>query len=108
MRGRYFVLGKLLSPLEGVGPDELPIANASRRVTQDGVTRGDRRDAAERRRRGDRVPPEARARARSAWRVSRIASGVPHGGDLEFADPITMGRALSRSAAPLNDEGDER
>src|SRR6185437_5781154 len=37
MRGRYFVLGKLLSPLEGVGPDELPIAKLIDRVKREGV-----------------------------------------------------------------------
>src|SRR5580704_14512346 len=38
MRGRYFVLGKLLSPLEGVGPDELPLDKLVDRVRADGVT----------------------------------------------------------------------
>lgn len=94
MRGRYFVLGKLLSPLEGVGPEELPIPRLVRRVRDDGVTEVI-----------VATPPsvdgEATAlllkRELGALGVSltRIASGVPHGGDLEFADPITMGRALA-------------
>jgi recombination protein RecR len=93
MRGRYFVLGRLLSPLEGVGAEELPI------------------DALKERVRGGKVtevlvatPPSvdgeatallvARELAALGVGVSRIASGVPHGGDLEFADQVTLGRAI--------------
>lgn len=93
MRGRYFVLGKLLSPLEGVGPEDLPIAQLLALVRQEKV---------------EEVivatPPSVdgeatallvkRELASTPAAISRIASGVPHGGDLEFADPITMGRAL--------------
>jgi recombination protein RecR len=93
MRGRYFVLGRLLSPLEGVGAEELPL------------------DALKQRIRGDQVtevlvatPPSvdgeatallvARELGSLGARVTRIASGVPHGGDLEFADQVTLGRAI--------------
>jgi recombination protein RecR len=94
MRGRYFVLGKLLSPLEGVGPEELPIAKLVERIRGDGVTEVI-----------VATPPSVDGEATALLlkrelgplgvTLSRIASGVPHGGDLEFADPITMGRALS-------------
>jgi recombination protein RecR len=98
MRGRYFVLGKLLSPLEGIGPEQLPLQRLMARVREDGV-----REVIV------ATPPsvdgEATAllikRELSAMNVeggvnvTRIASGVPHGGDLEFADPITMSRALA-------------
>ena len=94
MRGRYFVLGKLLSPLEGVGPEELPIAKLVDRIRGDGVTEVI-----------VATPPSVDGEATALLlkrelgelgvTLSRIASGVPHGGDLEFADPITMGRALS-------------
>jgi recombination protein RecR len=94
MRGRYFVLGRLLSPLEGIGPDDLPIQKLIGRIRSDGVTEVI-----------VATPPsvdgEATAlllkRELAPLRVAatRIASGVPHGGDLEFADPITMGRALA-------------
>lgn len=94
MRGRYFVLGKLLSPLEGIGPEKLPIDALVTRIRSEGITEVI-----------VATPPsvdgEATAlllkRELSALGVSltRIASGVPHGGDLEFADPITMGRALA-------------
>ena len=94
MRGRYFVLGRLLSPLDGVGPDELPLEDLVRRVRQDGVKEVILA-----------TPPSvdgeatalllARELASLGVAVSRIASGVPHGGNLEFSDQITLGRAIS-------------
>jgi recombination protein RecR len=93
MRGRYFVLGKLLSPLDGVGPDELPLPELGRRIQSDGVKEVILA-----------TPPSvdgeatalllARELAGKGLSISRIASGVPHGGDLEFADQITLGRAI--------------
>jgi recombination protein RecR len=93
MRGRYFVLGRLLSPLEGVGPDELPIAKLVACI-REGV-----REVIV------ATPPSVDGEATALLLkqelrslgviLTRIASGVPHGGDLEFADPITMGRALA-------------
>jgi recombination protein RecR len=93
MRGRYFILGKLISPLEGVGPEDLPIATLKRRLAEEPITEI-----------VVATPPSvdgeatalylARELAGSNVRVSRIASGVPHGGDLEFADQITLGRAI--------------
>jgi recombination protein RecR len=94
MRGRYFVLGRLLSPLEGIGPEELPLGKLSARIKDEGI---------------EEIivatPPSVDGEATALLlkreleplgvRLTRIASGVPHGGDLEFADPITMGRALS-------------
>ena len=95
MRGRYFVLGKLLSPLEGIGPDDLPLPRLISRIREEGVTEVI-----------VATPPsvdgEATAlllkrelSAATSVTMTRIASGVPHGGDLEYADPITMGRALA-------------
>jgi recombination protein RecR len=94
MRGRYFVLGRLLSPLEGVGPDELPLGKLIDRVKREGVSEII-----------VATPPSVDGEATALLlkrelgalgvQLTRIASGVPHGGDLEFADPITMGRALS-------------
>ena len=94
MRGRYFVLGKLLSPLEGIGPEELPLDALQARIRADGVTEVI-----------VATPPSVDGEATALLlkreltplgvTVSRIASGVPHGGDLEFADPITMSRALA-------------
>jgi recombination protein RecR len=93
MRGRYFVLGRLLSPLDGIGPEELPLAALGRRIKEDGVQEVI-----------IATPPSvdgeatalllARELAGAGVRITRIASGVPHGGDLEFADQITLGRAI--------------
>jgi recombination protein RecR len=93
MRGRYFVLGRLLSPLDGIGPDQLPLEQLFGRLTQDGV-----REVIL------ATPPSvdgeatalllARELTTRGVVISRIASGVPHGGDLEFADQITLGRAI--------------
>jgi len=94
MRGRYFVLGRLLSPLEGVGPDELPLPKLAARIRDDGVHEVI-----------VATPPSVDGEATALLlkrelaplgvSISRIASGVPHGGDLEFADPITMARSLA-------------
>ncbi len=94
MRGRYFVLGKLLSPLEGVHPEELPVDRLKQRIGQDNVTEIILA-----------TPPSVDGEATALFlrreleplgvATSRIASGVPHGGELEYADPITMGRALA-------------
>lgn len=94
MRGRYFVLGRLLSPLDGVGPDELPLRELAHRVREDSVKEVILA-----------TPPSvdgeatalllARELSALGASVSRIASGVPHGGDLEFSDQITLGRAIT-------------
>jgi recombination protein RecR len=93
MRGRYFVLGRLLSPLDGIGPEELPLGRLAERVRVDAVKEVIVATPAS-------VEGEATALllARELGRVgvpvTRIASGIPHGGDLEFADQITLGRAI--------------
>jgi recombination protein RecR len=93
MRGRYFVLGRLLSPLDGVGPDELPLARLHAQIEGQGVTEVILA-----------TPPSidgeatalllAQELSAQGLTISRIASGVPHGGELEFADRITLGRAI--------------
>ena len=93
MRGRYFVLGRLLSPLDGIGPEELPLERLRVRLRKDGVKEVILA-----------TPPSVDGEAtalllgkelsRDGISMSRIASGVPHGGDLEFADRITLGRAI--------------
>lgn len=92
-RGRYHVLHALLSPLDGVGPDELPLPELFRVLEEDAVKEVILA-----------TPPSvdgeatalllARELAGRGLSVSRIASGVPHGGDLEYADQITLGRAI--------------
>ncbi len=94
MRGRYFVLGRLVSPLDGVGPDDLPLARLSARIREDGV-----REVIV------ATPPSVDGEATALLlarelealgvTLSRIASGVPHGSELEFADQVTLGRAIA-------------
>lgn len=94
MRGRYFVLGRLLSPLDGIGPEDLPLTEITRRCRDLGVTEVI-----------VATPPSVDGEATAfllaqeigklGITVSRIASGVPHGGDLEYADQVTLGRAIS-------------
>ena len=93
VRGRYFVLGRLLSPLDGIGPEELPLRELMQRIRDDGVKEVI-----------VATPPSvdgeatalllAQELAGKSLRLTRIASGVPHGGDLEFADQVTLGRAI--------------
>lgn len=92
-RGRYHVLHGLLAPLDGVGPDDLPLHALASRIERDGVTEVIVATPLS-------VEGEATAlyvsqvlRERGV-RVSRIASGVPHGGELEFTDQVTLGRAF--------------
>ncbi len=94
MRGRYFVLGRLLSPLEGVGADELPLDALRARVKGTGTRCA--RSWWRRRRRWTEATALLIARELGALgvNVTRIASGIPHGGDLEFADQVTLGRAI--------------
>lgn len=93
LRGRYFVLGGLLSPLEGIGPEALPVPRLVDRIRRDGV-----REVI------IATPPSVDGEATALFlrrelgdlgvAITRIASGIPHGGDLEFIDPVTLGRAL--------------
>ncbi len=95
-RGRYHVLHGLLSPLDGIGPDDLRIAELVKRCGADG---------------GDAVrevilatSPNIEGEATAVYiakllrplgvRPSRIATGVPIGGELEYADQLTLARAI--------------
>jgi recombination protein RecR len=92
-RGRYHVLMGALSPLQGVGPDDLKIKGLLERVAAGGV---------------DEVilatNPTVEGEATAIYlarllkpigvRVTRIATGIPVGSDLEYADEITMGKAM--------------
>ena len=93
-RGVYHVLGGALSPLDGVEPEHLRIDELLRRVERNGVAGGRARDEPEHDRRGDRRRSSPTACA-DRTRVTRLASGLPVGGDLEYADEVTLGRALA-------------
>ena len=92
-RGRYHVLLGAMSPLEGIGPEQLKMKELFARIEREGVeevilctnpnTEGE-------------VTAMYIARMMKPFgvRVTRIASGLPVGGDLEYADELTLGRAL--------------
>ena len=92
-RGLYHVLGGALSPLDGVEPEHLRIDELLRRVDRNGV-----REvvlATNPNMTGEATAAYLADRLRGRVRVTRLASGLPVGGDLEYADEVTLGRALS-------------
>lgn len=92
-RGGYHVLGGAISPIEGVGPDQLHIDTLLRRLQNEPVEEVILCL-------NPNIEGEAtalflgRLLGPSGIRVTRIASGLPVGGDLEYADELTLGRAL--------------
>lgn len=92
-RGRYHVLHGLLAPLDGVGPDQLPLDAIARRIADEAIK--EIIIATPLNVEGEATALYvADALSSSPVRVSRIAAGVPHGGELEFTDQVTLGRAL--------------
>jgi recombination protein RecR len=92
-RGRYHVLLGAISPIEGVGPEQLKIKELLARVNDEGVREVILAT-------NPNIEGEATAMYLArllkplGLRVTRIASGLPVGGDLEYADEVTLGRAL--------------
>jgi recombination protein RecR len=92
-RGRYFVLHGMLSPLDGMGPETIEIAPLERRIREDGV-----REVIV------ATPLSVEGEATALYvaqelrplgvKCTRIASGLPHGGELEYTDQVTLARAL--------------
>jgi recombination protein RecR len=95
-RGRYHVLGGALSPIDGVDPDDLKIAELYRRVEHGEIrevilatnptTTGEATAL--------HIADALRERAPDVI-VTRLASGLPVGGDLEYADEVTLGKAFA-------------
>jgi recombination protein RecR len=91
--GRYHVLQGAISPIEGVGPEQLRVKELLVRISDEGITEVILAT-------NPNIEGEATAMylARllkpAGLRVTRIASGLPVGGDLEYADEVTLGRAL--------------
>ena len=93
-RGRYHVLGGAISPLDGIGPDQLHIKELLARLASEDI-----REVVL------AMSPNMEGEATASWLarqlkaievpVSRIASGLPVGGDLEYADEVTLGRAFA-------------
>ncbi|MGH8967775.1 MAG: recombination mediator RecR, partial [Actinomycetes bacterium] len=92
-RGRYHVLGGAISPIEGIGPDDLRIRELMTRLADGTVTEVILA-----------TDPNLEGEATATYltrllkpmglRVTRLASGLPVGGDLEYADEVTLGRAF--------------
>lgn len=92
-RGRYHVLGGAISPIDGVGPDDLRIASLLSRLSDSSVVEVI-----------IATDPNLEGEATAAYlarmlsplgvAVTRLASGLPVGGDLEYADEVTLGRAF--------------
>lgn len=92
-RGRYHVLGGAISPIDGIGPDDLHIRELVARLSDSGI---------------EEViiatDPNLEGEATASYlsrllkgvgvKVTRLASGLPVGGDLEYADEVTLGRAF--------------
>ena len=93
IKGRYHVLGGAISPLDGIGPDDLRVQELLDRVERDGVTEVILA-----------TNPNLEGNATAMYvaallkpigvTVTRLASGLPVGGDLEYADEVTLSQAL--------------
>ena len=92
-RGRYHVLGGAISPIEGVGPDDLRVRELMQRLADGTVV--ELILATDPNLEGEATATYlARLVKPMDVRVTRLASGLPVGGDLEYADEVTLGRAF--------------
>ena len=98
-KGRYHVLGGALDPLSGIGPDQLRIRELLTRMaaSDGGVSISELIIATDPNTEGEATATYLVRMLRDfpGLAVTRLASGLPMGGDLEFADELTLGRALS-------------
>ncbi|HVL99394.1 MAG TPA: recombination mediator RecR [Egibacteraceae bacterium] len=93
-RGRYHVLGGAISPIDGIGPDQLHIKALVARLGEEDITEVVL--ATNPNIEGEATASYlARLLKQMGVRVSRIASGLPVGGDLEYADEVTLSRAFA-------------
>jgi recombination protein RecR len=93
-RGRYHVLGGSINPIDGIGPDDLRIKELVTRLADGTVTEVIL--ATDPNLEGEATATYlARLLSTLGVRVTRLASGLPVGGDLEYADEVTLGRAFS-------------
>ncbi|MGI0493727.1 recombination mediator RecR [Alkalinema pantanalense CENA528] len=91
-KGKYHVLGGLISPIDGIGPEQLNIQSLVRRVSQQSIQEVIMA-----------ISPSVEGETTTLYvahllkpftKVTRIAFGLPMGGDLEYADEVTLARAL--------------
>jgi recombination protein RecR len=94
-RGRYHVLGGALSPIDGVDPEDLKIAELVRRVDAADPPIREVVLATNQTTTGEATALFIADELREKVTVTRLASGLPVGGDLEYADEVTLGRALA-------------
>lgn len=101
-RGRYHVLLGVISPLEGVGPDKLKIRELALRVADEQITEVILCTNPNLEGETTATFIADKVLAPFEIKVTRLASGLPVGGDLEYADELTLGRALEgrRSVSP--------
>jgi recombination protein RecR len=93
IKGRYHVLGGAISPLDGIGPEDLRTQELLERVQRDGVA--EVIIATNPNLEGNATAMYVAALLKPAGvRVTRLASGLPVGGDLEYADEVTLSQAL--------------
>lgn len=91
-KGKYHVLGGLISPMDGIGPEQLHIGPLVHRVNRDGIQEVIM--AISPSIEGDTTTLYIGQLLKPFTRVTRIAFGLPMGGDLEYADEVTLARAL--------------
>ncbi|MDQ4039766.1 MAG: recombination mediator RecR [Actinomycetota bacterium] len=92
-RGRYHILGGAISPIEGIGPEDLRIRELMARLADGDIT--ELILATDPNLEGEATATYlARLVAPMEMTVTRLASGLPVGGDLEYADEVTLGRAF--------------
>jgi recombination protein RecR len=91
-RGLYHVLGGALSPLDGIEPEHLRVDELLGRVERNGILEVVL--ATNPNMTGEATAAFLADRLRGRVRVTRLASGLPVGGDLEYADEVTLGRAF--------------
>jgi recombination protein RecR len=92
-RGVYHVLGGALSPIDGVDPEDLRVAELFERVKRNTATEVVL--ATNPTMTGEATAVYIADRLRGTSKVTRLASGLPVGGDLEYADEVTLGRAFA-------------
>ncbi len=92
-RGRYHVLGGAISPIEGIGPDDLRVRELMVRLRDGAIS--ELILATDPNLEGEATATYlARLIGPMGMRITRLASGLPVGGDLEYADEVTLGRAF--------------